>query len=232
MKLSNRVALITGGGRGIGRAVAMAYAREGAKVAICARTAAEIEKAVADIRALGDCEGWVCDVSSEESVKEFVTAARSRFGDINVLVNNAGVMIRPAPVTSIDIRKWDYTMAVNVRGVFLVTQAVLPMMIKQKSGAIINLSSDLGRGGYANFAAYATSKWAVEGFTQTLAAEVRPYNIRANTVSPGVVATKMTGYSGSEPESVTDLFVYLASDESKGITGKMLDISHWKSQLR
>jgi NAD(P)-dependent dehydrogenase (short-subunit alcohol dehydrogenase family) len=233
MKLSNKVAIITGAGRGIGRAVALAYAREGAKLALCARTAAELEKTVAEIQSSGpDCEGWICDVSLEDSVKEFVANARSKFGDINVLVNNAGVMTRPAPVLDIDVRKWDYTIAVNIRGVFLMTQAVLPMMIKQRTGAIINVSSDIGRGAYANFAAYATSKWAVEGFTQTLAAEVRSHGVRANTVAPGVVATKMTGYSGSKPESVTDLFVYLASDESKGVTGKMLDVSGWKSQVR
>jgi NAD(P)-dependent dehydrogenase (short-subunit alcohol dehydrogenase family) len=233
MKLSNKVAIVTGAGRGIGRAVALAYAREGAKLALCARTAAELEKTVAEIQSSGaNCEGWVCDVSLDDSVKDFVANARSKFGDINVLVNNAGVMTRPTPVLDIDIRKWDYTIAVNVRGVFLMTQAVLPMMIKQRTGAIINVSSDIGRGAYANFAAYATSKWAVEGFTQTLAAEVRSHGVRANTVAPGVVATKMTGYSGSKPESVTDLFVYLASDESKGVTGKMLDVSGWKSQVR
>jgi 3-oxoacyl-[acyl-carrier protein] reductase len=88
----------------------------------------------------------------------------------------------------------------------------------------------IGRGAYANFIAYATSKWGLEGFTQTLAAEVRSYNIRANTVEPGVVATKLTGYSGSKPESVTDVFVYLASDEARGVTGKMLSLSGWRQE--
>jgi len=109
---------------------------------------------------------------------------------------------------------------------------VLPVMIKQKSGSIINVSSMVGRGAYANFIAYATSKWGLEGFTQTLAAEVRTSNIRVNSVEPGYVATKLTGYSGSQPESVTDLFVYLASDEANGMTGKMLSASGWKSQVR
>lgn len=229
MKLKNKVALITGGGRGIGRAVAMAYAREGARLALCARTASEIDQTVREIRGLGaGCEGWPCDVSLEEPVKELVSRVQRAFGQIDVLVNNAGVMTRPVPITELEVKKWDYTMAVNLRGPFLVTQAVLPLMIKQKSGSIINVSSSIGRSAYANFIAYATSKWGLEGFTQTLAAEVRSYNIRANTVEPGYVATKLTGYSGSKPESVTEIFVYLASDESKGVSGKMLGSSSWK----
>jgi 3-oxoacyl-[acyl-carrier protein] reductase len=133
------------------------------------------------------------------------------------------------PLAELEVKKWDYTIAVNLRGLFLVTQTVLPIMIKQKSGSIINVSSMIGRGAYANFIAYATSKWGLEGFTQTLAAEARPHNIRANSVEPGYVATKLTGYSGSKPESVTDVFVYLASDESRNVSGKMLSSSGWKA---
>jgi 3-oxoacyl-[acyl-carrier protein] reductase len=233
MKLKDKVALITGGGRGIGKAIALAYAREGAKIAICARTAAEIEQTLKEIHDIqAEAAGWPCDVSLEEPVKELAANMTRQFGKIDVLVNNAGVMTRPVPITDLEVKKWDYTMVVNLRGLFLVTQAVLPIMMKQRSGSIINLSSMIGRGAYANFIAYATSKWGVEGFTQTLAAEVKPYNIRANTVEPGVVATKLTGYSGSKPESVTDVFVFLASDEAKGLTGKMLSASSWKSQVR
>jgi len=233
MKLKDKVTLITGGGRGIGKAIAVAYARGGAKVAICARTAPEIEQTLKEIRNIDpDAAGWPCDVSLEEPVKELVENVKKKFGTVDVLVNNAGVMTRPVPITELEVRKWDYTMAVNLRGPFLVTQAVVPIMIQQRSGSIINLSSMIGRGAYANFIAYATSKWGLEGFTQTLAAELRSYNIRANTVEPGVVATKLTGYSGSKPESVTEVFVFLASDESKGVTGNMLSASGWKSQLR
>ena len=233
MKLKDKVALITGGGRGIGKAIALAFAREGAKLALCARSAAELEQTVDEIRALKvEAEGWTCDVALEEPVKEFVANAQKKFGRIDVLVNNAGVMTRPVPITELDVKKWDYTIAVNLRGPFLVTQAVLPIMTKQKSGSIINVSSMIGRGAYANFIAYATSKWGLGGFTQTLAAEARSSNIRVNSVEPGYVATKLTGYSGSQPESVTDAFVYLASDDSKGVTAKMLSSSGWKSQVK
>jgi 3-oxoacyl-[acyl-carrier protein] reductase len=233
MTLEGKVALITGGGRGIGKAVAIAYARAGAKLALCARTATELEESVSELRALKtEAEGWICDVSLEEPVKQFVAGAHEKFGRIDVLVNNAGVMTRPVPMTELNVRKWDYTMAVNLRGPFLVTQAVLPVMIKQKSGSIINVSSMIGRGAYANFIAYATSKWGLEGFTQTLAVEARSSNIRVNSVEPGYVATKLTGFNGSKPDSVTDVFLYLASDESKGVTGKMLSSSGWKSQVK
>ena len=177
MKLKDKVALITGGGRGIGKAVAMAYAREGAKLALCARTASEVEQAVKEVQALKvECKGWSCDVSLEEPVQDLVASVTKVFGRIDVLVNNAGVMTRPVPITELEVKKWDYTIAVNLRGPFLITQAVWPVMIKQKSGSIINVSSSIGRGAYANFIAYATSKWGLEGFTQTLAAEGRSYN--------------------------------------------------------
>ncbi|MEA2657815.1 MAG: hypothetical protein QOF64_400 [Candidatus Binatota bacterium] len=232
MKLENKVAMITGGARGIGKAIATAYAREGAKLALCARTAAELDQTVGELRALrAEAEGWICDVSLEDSAKEFVARTFKKFGRIDVLVNNAGVMTRPVPMTEVDIKKWDYTIAVNLRGPFLITQAVLPIMMKQKSGSIINVSSMIGRGAYANFLAYATSKWGLEGFSQTLAAEARSSNIRVNSVDPGYVATKLTGFNGSKPESVTDVFVYLASDESKGVSAKMLSSGGWKSQV-
>ncbi|HWP84185.1 MAG TPA: SDR family oxidoreductase [Terriglobia bacterium] len=233
VKLKDKVVLITGGGRGIGRAVALACAREGGQVAICARTAAEIAKVVGEIRALGaEGDGWVCDVSLEESVADLIANVKKRFGRIDVLVNNAGVMTRASSAWELEVKKWDYTIAVNLRGVFLVTRAVLPLMIQQKGGSIINVSSMIGRMAYPNFIAYSASKWGLEGFTQALAAEVRPHRIRVNSVDPGTVATKLTGFAGSRPESVTDVFVYLASDESKAVTGKMLTSSGWKSEVR
>ena len=233
MKLKDKVALITGGGRGIGKAVALAYGREGARLAICARTGSELEETAKEIRALGaDCLAVVCDVSLEESVAKTAQEVQEKFGRIDVLINNAGVMTRPTPLAELEVRKWDYTISVNLRGPFLMTRALLPLMMRQKSGSIINVSSSIGRGAYANFAAYAASKWGIEGLTQTLAAEVSPHNIRVNSVEPGYVATKLTGYHGSRPDSVTEVFVFLGADESKGITGRMLSSSGWRSQIK
>lgn len=233
MKLKDKVALITGGGRGIGKAIALAYAREGAKLVICARTGAEIEETAKEIQALKTtCRAWECDVSLEEPVADLVANVVKEFGRIDVLINNAGVMTRPVSATELEVKKWDYTIAVNLRGPFLVTRAVLPIMTRQKHGSIINVSSSIGRGAYPNFIAYATSKWGLEGFTVTLAAETRSSNVRVNSVEPGFVATKLTGFRGCKPESVTDAFVFLASDEAKGVTGKMLSTSTWKSQIK
>lgn len=233
MSLKDKVALVTGGGRGIGKAVAIAYAHEGVKLVICARTASEIEQSAGEIRQLGtECLGLVCDVSVEDSVATLVKDLEDHFGQVDILVNNAGVMTRPVSLAELEVRKWDYTLAVNLRGTFLVTRTILPLMFRQKNGSIINVSSTIGRGAYANFAAYAVSKWGVEGLTQTLAVEVKSHNIRVNSVDPGTVATKLTGYAGSRPESVTGVFVFLASDESRGITGRMLSSSGWKSQIK
>jgi NAD(P)-dependent dehydrogenase (short-subunit alcohol dehydrogenase family) len=233
MKLAGKVALITGAGRGIGKAVALAYAREGAKLALCARTAAEVDKTAGEVRAAGgDCLALSCDVAQEEPVHDFVAEAHKRYGRIDVLINNAGVMTRPTPLIEYDVKKWDYTIAVNLRGPFLMVKAVLPLMLQQGGGSIINVSSSIGRSAYANFAAYAASKWGLEGFTQTLALEVKGHKVRVNSVEPGYVATKMTGFHGSAPESVTGVFVFLGSDESTGVSGRMLSSSDWKAETR
>jgi NAD(P)-dependent dehydrogenase (short-subunit alcohol dehydrogenase family) len=233
LRLKNKVALVTGGGRGIGKAISLAYAREGAKIAICARMGAELQETAKDIRKLGGkCLETVCDVSQEESVASIVKELEKGFGAVDVLVNNAGVLTRPTPIAELEIRKWDHTIAVNLRGSFLMTRAVLPLMTCLKGSSIINISSMIGCGVYANFSAYTASKWGIEGLTQTLAAELRSSGIRVNSVDPGYVATKLTGCSGSRPESVTDAFLYLAADESKGITGKMLSSAGWKSQIK
>ncbi len=233
MKLEGKVVLITGGGRGIGKAVALAFAREGARLAVCSRTASEIDETIREVVQLkSECLGRVCDVSLEEPVNELIEETQKRYGRIDVVVNNAGVMTRPVPLVELEVKKWDYTIAVNLRGPFLVTRAALPLMIAQKSGSIINLSSSVGRGAYANFAAYATSKWGIEGFTRTLAVELKPYNIRVNSVDPGYVATKLTRYGGVKPESVTEVFIFLAADESLGVTGRALASSGWRSQIK
>jgi NAD(P)-dependent dehydrogenase (short-subunit alcohol dehydrogenase family) len=233
MQLDGKTALITGGGRGIGKAVALAYARAGAKLAVCARTAGEIDAAAKEIRALGaECLGLPCDVTQEGEVTKLVDAVAKQFGRIDVLINNAGVMTRPAPVTEYDAGKWDYTMAVNLRGPFLMAKAVLPVMFRSGGGSIINVSSSIGRSAYANFAAYGASKWGLEGFTQILAAEVGSRKVRVNSVEPGYVATKLTGFHGSAPESVTEVFVFLGSDEGRHVSGRMLSSSSWRSELK
>ncbi len=230
--LERKVAVITGAGRGIGRAVALAYAREGARLALCSRTKKELaatEKAVAELGA--DCLAVPCDVREAEEIEQFVRRAAEAFGRIDVLVNNAGVAHPTAPLAELTPEDWDAVLDTNLRGAWLVARAVIPQMVKQRHGSIINVSSWLGRDALVGYGAYGVSKWGLEGLTRYLALELKGARIRANSVSPGYVATKMTNYRGAKPEDVADLFVYLASDASAGVTGQQLDAETWKRDL-
>ena len=230
--LQGKVALITGAGRGIGRAVALAYAREGARLALCSRTKKELaatRKAVAELGAAALVQS--CDVSREKDVQRFVGRALEKFGRIDVLVNNAGLAHRTAPLVELSPEEWDGVLATNLRGAWLVARAVVRHMVKQRGGSVINVSSWLGRDALTGYGAYGVSKWGLEGLTRYLALEVKRAGVRVNSVSPGYVATKMTSYRGAKPETVVDLFVYLASDASAGLTGQQLDVETWKRDL-
>ncbi|MBI3988042.1 MAG: SDR family oxidoreductase [candidate division NC10 bacterium] len=232
MRLQGKVAVITGGGRGIGRTVALAYANEGASVAICARSASELHEAEAAIaKGGGQVLSVVCDVTRVEPVEGFVKKTLEAFGRIDILVNNAGVLTRRAPLKDVTIEDWDYVMAVNLRGPFLMTRAVLPHMLKKRQGGIINVSSGLGRMSLPGWGPYGVSKWGLEGFTRYLADELEGSGIQVNVVSPGMVRTKMTNFSGAPVETVIDLFVFLASDLSRRITGRSLDVGTWRSAV-
>ena len=230
--LDGKVALITGAGRGIGRAVALAYAREGASLALCSRTKKELAatgKAVEELGAASLIQ--TCDVSREADVERFVGRAVETFGRIDVLVNNAGVAHRSASLVELSPKEWDEVVATNLRGPWLVARAVVPHMVRQRRGSVINVSSWLGRDALVGYGAYGVSKWGLEGLTRYFALEVKSAKVRVNSVSPGYVATKMTNYRGGKPEDVTDLFVYLAADSSAGLTGQQLDVETWKRDL-
>jgi NAD(P)-dependent dehydrogenase (short-subunit alcohol dehydrogenase family) len=209
--------------------VALAYAREGASLALCSRTKRELaatQKAVAVLGAASLIQA--CDVSREKDVKRFVTRALEKFGRIDVLVNNAAIAHRTASLVELSPEEWDEVIATNLRGAWLVARAVVPHMVKQRDGSVINVSSWLGRDALSGYGAYGVSKWGVEGLTRYLGLEVKRAGVRVNSVSPGYVATKMTSYRGTRPEDVVDLFVYLASDASAGLTAQQLDVETWK----
>lgn len=230
--LEGKVALITGAGRGIGRAVALAYAREGASLALCSRTKEELlaaDEAVRDQGAAALSE--TCDVSQAREVESFVERAIGAFGRIDVLVNNAGVAHRAAPLLELSLDEWESVLATNLRGAWLLARAVIPRMLRQRRGSVINVSSWLGRDALTGYGAYGVSKWGLEGLTRYLALELKSARVRVNSVSPGYVATKMTDYRGGKPEDVVDLFVYLASDASASLTGQQLDVETWKRDL-
>jgi NAD(P)-dependent dehydrogenase (short-subunit alcohol dehydrogenase family) len=236
-QLRNKVALVTGGSRGIGKAIAAAYAREGGKVFICARNEGDIEKAVQEIRANGgEIDGAAGDIGAPHDARRIAEAAAHRFGDIDVLVNNASLLGPRMPIADYPFSAWRDVMHVNVDGLFLITQRVLQIMMPRRQGSIINVTSGVGRVGKARWGAYAASKFALEGFSQTLADELKNRGIRVNTINPGPTRTAMraAAYPDEDPqtlprpEEITKGFVYLASDESLGVTGKSFEAQDWR----
>ena len=236
-KLSGKVALITGGSRGIGKAIAAAYAREGARVFICARNETDIERAVEEIREQnGEIYGRAGDIGELNDARRIVGAALERFGSIEVLVNNASLLGPRVPLADYPFASWQEVMRVNLDGLFLMTREVLKAMIPRRRGSIINVTSGVGRVGKARWGAYSPSKFALEGFTQMLAEEVQDSGIRVNSLNPGATRTSMraAAYPAEDPltlprpEEIMRAFLYLASDESIGVTGKSFNAQDWR----
>src|SRR4029453_6761554 len=178
-KLTGKVALITGGSRGIGKAVAAAYAREGAGVFVCARGDADLNRAVADIRTIGGAaHGCIGDVGDVTEAKAIVQGVLEQFGKLDVLVNNASFLGPRVPIVEYPVSAWEDVVRINLTGSFLMTQEALKVMIPQRGGSIINVSSGVGRVGRAHWGAYAASKFGVEGLTQVLGDGVAKFGLR------------------------------------------------------
>jgi len=245
MKLKDKVAIVTGAGRGIGRAIALAFAREGADVVVVSRTLSDVEETAAQVRALGrHALPLKVDVSKREDVENMVESALREFGRIDVLVNNAGILGPVGPLVENDANHWIETIRVNLIGVFLCCRAVLPVMVKQRKGKIINLSGGGAAYSRPRFSAYAASKTAVVRLTETLAEEVKGFNIQVNAIAPGAINTriqeeilaagevagekalaeakKVRETGGTSLDVPAALAVFLASDESDGLTGKLI----------
>ncbi|MEI2818735.1 MAG: glucose 1-dehydrogenase [Marmoricola sp.] len=238
MRLKGKVAIVTGGARGQGAAIARAFVSEGARVAI-ADIADEDGQALA--AELGD-SAFFChhDVSDPESWSKVVDETNERFGPVNVLINNAGILIF-GTVEKMPIEEFDALARINMRGCFLGMQAVAKTMRRNGGGSIVNASSIEGLAGMANCTAYAGTKWAIRGMTKSAAHELGPSKIRVNSVHPGMVDTAMTRVHGGDlamefgaskvalkrvgqPEDIAPAYVYLASDESSFVTGAELAV--------
>jgi len=234
MRLSGKRIVITGGSKGLGKALAQRFAREGAKLALCARHSDPLKAVVKELQEIDTEVVWrQCDIGNPVQVQEFVSAVIEEFESIDVLVNNASAIMPLKNIAEYSTQEWEEVVRTNINGLFNCTRGFIPFMMKKKAGAIINVSSSVGRVMRGQWGAYAISKYALEGFTQLLAEELRHYNISVNSVNPGAMATDMRRVVHPEedqkllrkPELVTDLFVYLASNDGEGISGQQFDAS-------
>lgn len=237
MQLSGKTAVITGAGRGLGRAIALAYAREGAAVVAAARSADEIAETAWLIEELGQRGLAVqVDVRSAEQVDHLVAQTNATFGGVHILVNSAGIGLRmPIPETS--ELMWDAVLDTLLKGTFVVTQRFLPQLIAQGHGNIINIGAPLDRIAVPGFAAYSAAKAGVEGLTRVLAKELRRYGINVNILHPGGFAdTRMVRETVPEaargllpPDSITAAAVWLAAQGPRGQTGQVVNAQTWNS---
>jgi len=225
--LEGKVALITGASQGLGKALALAYAREGASLVLNSRGEESIRPVAEEAESSGaEVLAVAADVSNSEDVEKLVSAAAERFGRVDVLVNNAGILGPRVTIEEYPEGEWRKVIDANLTGPYLVSKATIPHMLE--GGSIINLVSGVSVEGRAEWGAYSVSKFGMEGLTQILAAELEERGIRVNAVDPGGMRTDMRADAYPEedpmtritPEENANVFLYLASDESKGVTGQ------------
>ncbi len=246
MKIDGQVAIVTGAGSGLGRAMAVALAHEGARVVIADVREANAQEARAEIRASGAvADVFTGDLSQEGIAQELVDSCVQRFGRLDILINNAGLRmethpdgvyeawrcLEQRPTQEVPVGDWDQIIAVNLRAVFLCTHFALPHMIRQKHGMIVGVSSNAGSSGVAGKCAYVASKHGVEGLMKTVAAEVAGHGVSANAIVPGG-RVDVDGRGGLAPDVVVPLVLHLAAQEHPDLTGKVITAMDWNEGRR
>ena len=232
MLLKDKVVLITGAGRGIGRAIALCFAQEGAQTILTGRDTGRLALVQREIHSAGGAaEAFPLDVTRDDDAARVVESVIEKWGRIDVLVNNAGIITYDTPVWATTMEQWDEVMNTNLRGMHVVCRAVMPHMMHQEQGVIINIGSSSGKRPDSEYGAYATSKWGVVGYTASLAHSVRPYGIRVNGINPDWVDTDMARAYNPQgetewitPEEVAQAALYLAAHAPAIMTGQFIDL--------
>jgi 3-oxoacyl-[acyl-carrier protein] reductase len=249
-KLAGKIAIVTGGGRGIGAEIAVAFAAEGAHLVIASRTRSDLDRVAARCRELGaECLPCVGDVSVAEDMRRLAESTLQQFGRIDVLANIAGVYGPIGPVAELDASAWAQALQINLLGTLHACQMALPTMIAQRAGKIITMSGGGATAPLARFSAYGVSKAAVVRLTETLAEEVKDFGISVNAIAPGAIDTSLqdavleagdragelfgriralrdSGAGGTPIDVPAQLAVFLASDDSDGLTGRLISAPH------
>ncbi len=233
MSIKNKIIIITGAGRGVGRATAELFAREGARVVLFSRTRVHLDEAATSISSAGGrCLAIAGDVSREEDVQALFHIVQEAYGRVDILVNCAG-LVAVRPFAEMDTATWDSVLGVNLRGTFLCCRAAFRLMIEQKQGVIVNISSLSGVKGVEKFpglSAYNVSKSGVASLTEILAVEGKPHNIRVCAVSPGAVDTEMLRQAaphlraGMTPDDMAQILLFLADDTGRMLSGSNIEI--------
>lgn len=236
--MKNKVVMITGVTQGLGKALMLRFAKEGAKLAVCARRTKELEAVKKEAKSIGaEVLAVTADISMPRDAEKFAALTIKIFGRIDVLINNASIL-GPSPMPLlIDYPEVDFAEVIRVNSIspFLLARRVLPAMLIQGEGSVINVTSEAGHVGYAGWGAYGVSKFAVEGLTKTWADELDATNVRINMVDPGEMDTEMHSlavpdcdYALAKPDDVVDVFLFLASEESRGINGQRFQAQEFK----
>ena len=236
MKLKDKVVLVTGGSKGLGKGITQKFLENGAKVIICARNPEILKNTADELKNDGELSFLTADLNNPDDIALIKNYITEKYGKLDVLVNNAGILGINTKIEDYPEDLWKEVIDINLNAQVFITKALIPLLKKSKNGSIINVSSTVGRTGRSEWGAYSVSKFGIEALTQILAQELKDYNIRVNSVNPGGTRTDMRAAAVPDEDPSTlptpldnaPVFLYLASDESIGVTEKQFNAREWQ----